>query len=231
MYYYIEPMVEADIEQVHLVERACFQTTWSSGTYRRELRQSSSNRYLVARVSPTQPPPRRQPVALLQRWSAWLQDLFGFFRAVAPPANPHPLVGYGGIWITVDEGHITTIAVDPSHRGQGVGELLLNGLVDQALQMGAAQLTLEVRITNTVAQQLYQKYGFNVAGVRKRYYTDNEEDALIMWTDSITAPGYQTRLRQLRQQLFARLRSQAAVSARHDPNNSRWPTNRSRAGV
>jgi ribosomal-protein-alanine N-acetyltransferase len=82
-------------------------------------------------------------------------------------------------------------------------------LIDQGIDLGAANLTLEVRVSNIAAQQLYLKYGFQPVGTRKRYYTDNGEDALIMWTDTISSAAYQARLRELRQQLFSRLRAHA----------------------
>ena len=109
----------------------------------------------------------------------------------------------------MEDAHITTIATDPQHRGFGVGELLLNGLIDAAYDLHAQMLTLEVRVSNSVAQRLYVKYGFQPAGTRPRYYTDNGEDALIMWTESIHTPEYRSRLSELRRHLSARLQTQA----------------------
>lgn len=93
------------------------------------------------------------------------------------------MVGYGGMWLIVDEAHITNIAVREPYRGRGYGERLLRELMRTAAWFGAARMTLEVRVTNFVAQSLYRKLGFYDAGVRPRYYTDNQEDALIMWVD------------------------------------------------
>lgn len=91
--------------------------------------------------------------------------------------------GYGGMWLIVDEAHITNIAVRELYRGQGLGERLLREMMRTAAWLGAVRMTLEVRVTNHVAQSLYRKLGFYEAGVRPRYYTDNQEDALIMWAD------------------------------------------------
>jgi [ribosomal protein S18]-alanine N-acetyltransferase len=208
VYYFIEPMVEDDIEPVQQIERRSFSTPWSANTYRHELHHPSNSRYIVARTSPTPPPPRSdtQPPrrGLL---ATLLPSLFGGMPTASP--SPYPIVGYGGLWLSVDEGHITTIAVAPEYRGRGIGELILNGLIDQALALNADMLTLEVRVSNLVAQQLYLKYGFRPSGTRPRYYTDNGEDALIMWTESIHSTQYQERLRQLREQLFTRLRLEA----------------------
>lgn len=209
MYYFIEPMVESDIEQVQAIEHHSFTTAWSANTYRHELRHPANSRYIVARASPTPPPPRTNtPVPKRRFFASLLPALFG--SPPTPQISPYPIVGYGGLWLSVDEGHITTIAVAPEYRGRGIGELALNGLIDQAMALNADMLTLEVRVTNVVAQQLYLKYGFKPAGTRPRYYTDNGEDALIMWTDSIHAVAYQERLHRLRERLFERLRTEAA---------------------
>ncbi len=209
MYYFIEPMQESDIERVQQIERRSFSTSWSASTYRNELRSTTTSRYIVARASPTPPPPRASdPPRRRGLISNMLAALLG--APPGPSPSPHPIVGYGGLWISVEEAHITTIATDPDYRGRGIGELLLNGLIDQALGLNADILTLEVRVSNVVAQQLYLKYGFRPFGTRPRYYTDNGEDALIMSTSPIRETAYQERLQKLRELLFERLRQEAA---------------------
>ncbi len=111
------------------------------------------------------------------------------------------VVGYAGLWLMVDEAHITTFAVLPEHRRQRIGERMLQRLFDIADEMGAEWLTLEVRVSNLAAQRLYEKYGFRRAGVRRRYYSDNNEDALIMWTDRIKDRAVRERLAQLKRAL------------------------------
>lgn len=209
MYYFIEPMAEEDIPSVQAIEAQSFTTPWSANTYRREIRNTQSCRYIVARASMT-PPPSARPGAQPRRGPGIFGQLIGalFAQPDAPQTAP-PIVGYGGLWLTVDDAHITTIAVDPAQRGRGVGELLLNALIDHAYELGGRQITLEVRVSNTGAQQLYLKYGFQPAGTRTRYYTDNGEDALIMWTDPIDAPEFKGRLSELRKLLFARLQREA----------------------
>jgi len=108
------------------------------------------------------------------------------------------IVGYAGMWVVMDEAHITTIAVDPPSRGQGIGERLLIALIEKAAERGARWLQLEVRRSNTAAQNLYRKYGFRDVGVRRHYYSDNGEDALVMWTGSIGDQEFQQRFRTLR---------------------------------
>lgn len=91
------------------------------------------------------------------------------------------IVGYVGIWLIIDEGHITNVAVHKDHRGQKIGDKLVQALVELCKKNNISSMTLEVRVSNIVAQNLYKKYGFKMAGIRKEYYSDNKEDAIIMW--------------------------------------------------
>jgi [ribosomal protein S18]-alanine N-acetyltransferase len=93
------------------------------------------------------------------------------------------VIGYCGVWIIVDEAHITNIAVLPEYRGKGLGEELMKKTMELAKHLGATKMTLEVRVSNHVAQSLYRKLGFQNGGIRKQYYTDNQEDALVMWVN------------------------------------------------
>lgn len=93
------------------------------------------------------------------------------------------IAGYAGMWVIMDEAHVTNIAVRLKYRGMKLGERLLSELRRKAAKHGAKRMTLEVRVTNRIAQNLYEKLGFRSVGVRKGYYTDNNEDALIMWAD------------------------------------------------
>ncbi|QKI80875.1 ribosomal protein S18-alanine N-acetyltransferase [Kroppenstedtia eburnea] len=93
------------------------------------------------------------------------------------------IIGYGGMWLIMDEAHITNIAVHPDWRGQGIGESMFDYLMALAHLSGAEKMTLEVRVSNEIAQNLYRKKGFQATGIRPRYYTDNQEDALIMWAE------------------------------------------------
>jgi ribosomal-protein-alanine N-acetyltransferase len=109
------------------------------------------------------------------------------------------------MWLAFDEAHVTTIGVDPPHRGLGLGELLLLCMFDEAVARGANWLTLEVRVTNAAAQALYRKYGFTAHGTRKRYYSDNNEDALIMWSPPLAEPAFWTAVESRRDALARRL--------------------------
>jgi ribosomal-protein-alanine N-acetyltransferase len=119
--------------------------------------------------------------------------------------SPFPIVGYAGLWLMVDEAHVTTIGVHPDHRGRGVGELLFLALADIAAEMRAVRMTLEVRVSNTSAQALYRKFGMENAGVRKRYYSDDGEDAYIMWSEPVSSPQFRARTGRLREELAERM--------------------------
>jgi len=95
------------------------------------------------------------------------------------------LVCYGGAWMFLGEAHVTNVAVHPDFRGQGLGEAICRALMAEARALGIERMTLEVRFSNNVAQELYRKLGFYSAGVRPGYYTDTKEDALIMWNDNL----------------------------------------------
>ena len=104
------------------------------------------------------------------------------------------VVGYAGVWLMVDEAHITTFAVHPDWRRQGIGRRLLQGMLVVAEEMRAARMTLEVRVSNEAAQALYRDHGFAVAGRRERYYTDDGEDAFIMTTPPLASGAMRDRM-------------------------------------
>lgn len=107
------------------------------------------------------------------------------------------VVGYGGLLMIAEDGHVATVAVHPDHQRQGVARAVLVGLVRRALELGAEQLTLEVRVTNRGAQDLYRQFGFVPGGARKAYYADNGEDALVMWAHDICTDAYLEQLQAL----------------------------------
>ena len=121
------------------------------------------------------------------------------------------VVAYGGIWLMVDEAHVTTFAVDTAWRRQHVGETLLVALFDLALARHAREATLEVRLSNVPARRLYEKYGFRPVGVRPRYYSDNNEDALIMTTEVLDGPAMRARLAIRRAELATAPPPEAAL--------------------
>lgn len=201
--YYVRLMRKDDIIQVSEIDREAFPTMWPPANYEREL-QTRLAHYIVAyEGNQTLEKAEKSiqdkgPLNLVSR----VQQLVGGRHAVGikepPLAEQQYIVGFAGFWMMADEAHLTNIAVRQSHRRQGIGELLLISTIDLALELKARVLTLEVRASNLAAQSLYFKYGFKHINVRRGYYTDNQESALIMATEDITTAAFQKRLNRLR---------------------------------
>jgi [ribosomal protein S18]-alanine N-acetyltransferase len=119
--------------------------------------------------------------------------------------EPPRLIGLACLWAILDEAHITLLAVDPAYRGQGLGQALLYALLVAAWRRNLEWATLEVRVSNQMAIQLYKKFGFEAVGQRRGYYQDKGEDALILWRKGIQQPMFQTFLKQWQQELGERL--------------------------
>ncbi|MFZ3102523.1 MAG: ribosomal protein S18-alanine N-acetyltransferase [Desulfitobacteriaceae bacterium] len=117
----------------------------------------------------------------LQSFTAELRDndYARYFCLVAA----EQVIGYMGLWCILEEGHISNIAISPEYRGKGFGEFLIRSVMQNMRSTGMERMTLEVRVSNLVARNLYERLGFLTAGVRKAYYADNREDALIMWAE------------------------------------------------
>jgi ribosomal-protein-alanine N-acetyltransferase len=113
------------------------------------------------------------------------------------------IIGFGGMWLMVDEAHIITFAIHPRWRRQHIGDRLLLAMLDIAVDAGANEITLEVRLSNLPARRLYEKFGFRPVGLRPRYYSDNGEDALIMTTDQLRDPPMRDRVARLRAEIDA----------------------------
>ena len=129
-------------------------------------------------------------------WSARLfeDELERNGRAYLVARLGSQVVGYAGLLMIADDGHVATIAIDPAWQRRGFARSLLLALVRAALDLGANQLTLEVRMSNHGAQALYRSFGFVPGGARKAYYADNGEDALVMWAHDVRTPEYAERL-------------------------------------
>lgn len=215
MGYSVRPMNADDIPQVSAIDREAFPTEWPPPSFKREL-NSSMVRYVVAQDDFRQVVSDTNTVLKRSTWESLISGIRHMLGRNDAPAdaavqNIRLIVGYASIWMMVDESHVTSIAVRRSHQHQGIGEMLLMAIVKLSLQMKAQVVTLEVRASNHSAQALYAKYGFRNVGIRRRYYTDNGEDAVIMTTDKINTPAYQAKLREL-EAAFQR-RHQAGASA------------------
>lgn len=107
------------------------------------------------------------------------------------------VVGYAGLMLVAGDGHVTTIAVDPVWHRRGIGSRLLVALSRAGIAAGCTGLTLEVRVSNEAAQAMYRRFGYGPAGVRKNYYSETNEDALVMWAHDTDLPAYATRLAEI----------------------------------
>jgi ribosomal-protein-alanine N-acetyltransferase len=191
--YLLRPMTQADIPQVSAIEEESFSTSWPRTAYKRELSNRLA-RYLVVvdqDRDPPSPPGKRSFLRFLR-------------RGEEEPGATEYVVGYVGVWLMVDEAHIVAIAVREAYRRRGLGELLLAEAIDLAISNLQENVTLEVRRSNYGAQALYEKYRFLRVGERKRYYSDNHEDAVIMSTPPIQDASYREHLAYLRARLEAK---------------------------
>jgi ribosomal-protein-alanine N-acetyltransferase len=199
--YYVRIMQKEDVAPVNDIDREAFPTQWPPPDYKREL-QNPLARLIVAcddnkTAGEAESHQNRKPSGLASALRRLLVP-WRFSGDKSPQSARQYIVGFAGIWVMADESHITNIAVRGRYQRQGIGELLLNSIIDLSAQMKANVVTLEVRVSNKAAQRLYQKYGFIEVGVRPGYYTDNREDALLMSTGNITSAPFQAQLQQLK---------------------------------
>ena len=203
----VRPLVAEDAAQAAEIERDAFPEMFPPTSFTRELGNRVA-RYLVAWrreevESDDAPNPYAEPDpggdgagVGVRRFIRNARGLLPW-RTTAWEPGQQFLAGFLGTWQVIDEAHIVSVGVRSGYRGLGVGELLLISAIEQSLEHGADRLTLEVRVSNYVAQNLYTKYGFSKRGLRKAYYADNREDAYIMTTGSIRSLSYAEELRQL----------------------------------
>ncbi len=189
-------MVADDIPQIMEIERESFPSMWPQTAYRRELQNKMARYLVIATPSDAEqppPPPRSGVIGTIRR----------IVGGNAPPAEE--LLGFIGMWMMAGEAHIVTVAVRERYRRMGIGERLLIAGIEMAMQMGEETVTLEVRKSNEAALRLYEKFGFDRVGLRVRYYTDNNEDAVVMTTPDIAAPSFRRGFEERRRQHRARM--------------------------
>ncbi len=161
----------------------------------------------------------------------WTANLY--YSELAQPASrvylaatvDGAIVGYIGCMLVVDEGHITTVGVAPEWHRRGIGTRLMHAITSAAIDRGARSLTLEVRMSNVGAQELYRAFGFAPAGIRKNYYPEVNEDGLVMWASDVDRPEYRTRIDTLLADHEAKgaAGGDAPSSRAHDPEGSTPP--------
>ncbi len=205
--YLLRPMHEGDIFQATQIDKEAFPENNSSPPFKKELRQNKLSLYLVV-IDETTPYHKwsesnnlpSAPVPIKNNRNKFSRAIWRVLQGEEESIEPTSelVVGYIGIWSVIDQGHIVSIAVRQSHRKEGIGELMIIGAVESNQLMGNNELTLEVRTSNEAAQNLYKKFGFNIVGRRKQYYSDNREDAYIMTTSEIHSEEYKEMMDNLR---------------------------------
>lgn len=183
-----------DLDQVAAIERDAFPTLWPGTSYRREMRNRQAEYSICEHREEHQTLPPKRPRRSLMDWLRRRRQE----PPLEAPRTVPLLIGYVGLWYMAGEAHIVSIAVREAYRGQGAGELLMLGAVEMALRRGCEVLTLEVRVSNEAAQRLYEKYGFKNVGLRRRYYSDNGEDAYIMSTESLRSLEFESLFDEVR---------------------------------
>jgi ribosomal-protein-alanine N-acetyltransferase len=206
MPFVVNKMTPADVPAVAALEQIAFTMPWSIHAFEYEVRNNPMAHFVVASPSPLALQDRELRTPESASWNR-------------TSGTSRTILGYGGLWLIVDEGHICTLAVHPNWRGHGLGELLLSTMVEQAMHLEAVVATLEVRASNRIAQKLYEKYGFVRVGLRKGYYADNHEDALIMTTELLSSPTYRERFQRLKDALLHRLTPQPKPGSATCGNN------------
>jgi len=202
--YYVRLMRKEDVTQVTEIDREAFPNQWSPPNYQHELKNYLAH-YIVAcdeAGKDGEPEVKAIPQRGFPRLVSSVKQLFSrnrFSSNELSLLSRQYIIGFAGFWIMADEAHITSIAVWEPHRLQGVGELLLISLIDLATELNARAITLEVRTSNTIAQSLYYKYDFTRAGLRRGYYTNDKEDAILMSAENISSASFQAHLQRLKQ--------------------------------
>jgi len=182
-----------DISQVAQIDREAFPGEWvfrSQAAYRQDL-DNPAIRYIVACKDKDATEPESQEVPR----PPWYKRLFSYEHRLNTREH---IVGFSGFWMMVGEAHIIAIGVKNGYRQLGIGESLLIATIELAQISNANLVTLEVRASNKVAQELYKKYGFQVTGRRLKYYSSDGEDAVIMSTDNITTPSFQASFQRVK---------------------------------
>ena len=200
---YLRRLQKEDITEVVEIEREAFSPAWVSSPFRRDISNKRAC-YLVACLDSEEDEPEVAPTTANagEESQSWISRLAGRLGLGATPSEQtdpltYAIAGYVSVWYQGDEAHITEIAVRETLRGNGIGELLLIGSLRAAREYGSHVMTLEARVSNFIAQRLYEKYSFKSVGIRKGYYSDNREDAVIMTTTPIGTEEYSRMFLQL----------------------------------
>ncbi len=180
----ISSAIAEQVEQILALDQLCFGGIWSKDGYLREIDSPNASLHLL-----------------------WLRD-----EMTKEEKSPAPkLIGVGCMWSIVDEAHITLLGIHPQYQRQGLGMLMLNSLLQEAKKRKLHHATLEVKTSNIKAIQLYEKFGFQVAGTRKNYYPKTGDDAAILWLNRLDQTDFQLKLDDYWQQISDRLKNRYSI--------------------
>ena len=192
-------MRRQDISQVTEIDHDAFPTEWPPTNFPRELDNKLAYYIVACETDNTTPQSDSKTSTKEIQPGIFSRVRRIFVRSSIPKDDPMAesrVMGFAGMWLLADEAHITSIASHKDHRRQGIGEALLISLIEMAIAKKARIITLEARVSNQIAQNLYYKFSFDKLGVRKAYYLDNKEDAVIMSTEYIGSPSFHEKFTQ-----------------------------------
>jgi ribosomal-protein-alanine N-acetyltransferase len=194
-------MDRQDIPQVTEIDHKAFPTEWPPTNFAHELNNKLAY-YIIAYNNDGTKPQSSPSLSDGKHRSGFIDRILHFLLPdrtnQKKPAEEVPILGFAGMWIMADEAHVTSIASHQQHRHQGIGEAMLLSLIELAMKKQATIVTLEARVSNLIAQNLYYKYGFDQMGLRKAYYLDNKEDAVIMSTEYIGSNSFRKKFTEMK---------------------------------
>lgn len=183
--FHIKRMKNKDVQQCEILDRQIFFSDSSRTYFSKELKKNNTEYFIIS---------------MEEKKDKFFYICLKLLFWLLPYCKTNfKIVGYIGLWYILEEAHIVSIGVDQGYRNCGLGEFLMIKAIDSAINKNSELVTLEVRISNHSAQKLYSKFGFNEVGIRKNYYLDDREDALIMTTDSILNSNYQEKFNKIYQ--------------------------------
>ncbi|MBE9127084.1 MULTISPECIES: ribosomal protein S18-alanine N-acetyltransferase [unclassified Coleofasciculus] len=195
----LKPLTAAQLNAAVELDQLCFGGLWTRSGYERELESPNSQLLVLEAQSASNEQARGSNACAVSTQYSVTSEI------ETTPNMPNSLVGLGCYWSILEEAHITILAVHPNYQGQGIGQLLLHTLLQEAKEHKLEWATLEVKPSNQVALSLYRKFGFTEAGRRRRYYKDTGEDALILWRKGLQDLEFEKILSDCYRQIIPRL--------------------------
>lgn len=203
----IRYMDRQDIPQVTEIDHQAFPTEWPPTNFAHELNNKLAY-YVIAYNNDGMNPQSSPSLSDKKKQRRFIDRILQFLQPDRDTqknmTEEVPILGFAGMWIMADEAHVTSIASHQEHRHQGIGEAMLLSLIELAMNKKSNIVTLEARVSNQIAQNLYYKYGFDQVGLRKAYYLDNKEDAVIMSTEYIGSNSFRDKFTEMKKAYYQR---------------------------